>query len=160
MGRTPVTETINGLKVTSAPLKFELAQAMLPDAIEFVSRGIKELGTLIQYAKFDKDGKVEMTPELKAALPAIISSLKPSELRELMTIINRNSFKLLASTTVVMPDVKGDMETKTLSTPKDYEEVFEEHPQMYLPVVLLAGRVTFARFFPDLVRPGGKTPSA
>jgi hypothetical protein len=59
-----------------------------------------------------------------------------------------------------MPDIKARNANFELGKDKDRAAVFDEHPEAFVPIVLFAGRVTFARFFPDIGRLVSETLAA
>jgi hypothetical protein len=136
-GRQPVEQEILGLKFTSQPLPFPAAQALLPEVALIVSIAARELGPAFLKGKL-KD--VDITALLPGLVP-VVEHFGQGRLERLAP-------KLLASTTVVMADLKGDLIRYELLKESDRNAVFEERPDAFLPALFFAGRVTFERFFP------------
>lgn len=145
MAKTLTTETIGGLEVTTFPLPFESAQPLIPTIGEIISITIGELRPLIQ------SGQVKLTDKLDFG---VIASFAPA-LRAVMQYLGENGRleklapKLLATTVVVM-----NGERYELVKEKERKAVFDDHPDIYFPTLFLAGRVTYARFFPAAFRGG------
>jgi hypothetical protein len=146
MGREPVTQEIAGLKVTSSPLPFPRSQELLPEVGQLMALVMRELGSV----------NVKLTDDIMTLAPALGSltaHLSGGTLERLAP-------KLLASTQVIMEDARGEKAVFDLLKEKDRNAVFDEHPEAYFPILIFAGRVTFARFFPASVLTGGPQPTA
>ena len=147
MGREPITETICGLTVTSSPLPFARAQELLPDIANLFSLIIKEMGGISDLK--GTDDIVKLAPILGSVAGFLVGGN-----------LERLAPKILAATEVIMADNRGDKLKYKLDTEKDRISVFDEHPEAYLMILLFAGRVTFARFFPASVLTAGEVKAA
>lgn len=145
----PVEKTIGGLKVQSTPLLFDYAQPMLPTMMEIVALATQDLAGAVASKALDPKGDL--------ADPAIIASMLPV-LKNLGAYLQGRleslAPKILATTRVAAPIASGDLEWHDLSKPKDRSYIFDEYPQLYLPVLVHAGVTTFGRFFPAIDRRG------
>lgn len=141
-GRQPVEQEILGLKFTSQPLPFPAAQALLPEVALIVSIAARELGPAFLKGQSLKD------VDIAALLPGLVPVVEHFGQGRL----DRLAPKLLASTTVVMPDLNGELTRYELLKEADRNAVFEERPDVFLPALFFAGRVTFERFFPASAR--------
>lgn len=148
MGRGPVSAEILGLKVTSQPLEFPTAQALVPEVGEFIARAGRELGVAIVAGIKGSDDIARLLP-----------SLDPVAIRSLLETITKHAKTVLATTVVAIADVKGDLTNRNLADDKDRLYVFNERPDVFIPIVIFAGRVTFARFFPAIDLLVGAIPS-
>lgn len=140
-GRQPVEADIFGLKATAQPLLFPDSQAILPEVMTIVAIGMRELGSAVM------TGVVKLDDDVVKLLPALVPITQHFENGYLARIAP----KILACTTVVMPDFKGDLSKFELSKEADRSAVFNDYPEAYLPMLFFAGRVTFGRFFPESV---------
>jgi len=150
-----VEQLIFGLKVTSSPLPFPIAQELLPEVAEFITRATREFGPAITaLLAGDKPSKEE-------AIVAMLPTLEPTSVKSLLESLTapRNARRLLQSTIVVMENFKGAKENYELRDNERATEVFEEHPEAFIPILLFAGKVTFKRFFPGSAQLVGKTRS-
>ena len=157
MGRQPVELELLGLKVTCQPLKFPEAQAILPEVMHLVSLVLKEVGTVLTEGGLNirEDDVVKLLP----ALTPLTAHFRDG-------LLERLAPKILAATSVVMKDLRGEPSRYDLMKESDRNAVFDEHPEVYLPLLFVAGRVTFGRFFPagalrELLarRKAGSTPT-
>ncbi len=144
MGREPVNEEILGLRVTSQPLPFARAQELLPDALEFVALVGRGLGPVLTSGVKGTDDVIKLLP-----------LMEPGILRQIMAALTKHAAAILHTTTVVMGG-----ERLELMNEKSRNAVFDEHPQAFVPLVVFAGKVTFARFFPAVGQPDAATPTA
>lgn len=153
MGREPVTDEIGGRKVTSQPLPFPKAQALLPEVAELIGLIAREAGDLIGQGKIDI--KKEDIAKLIPVLASVAAFFGQGRLERLAP-------RIMAATTVVMPDEGGEMSNYELGKEKDRDYVFDEQPELYFQILFFAGKVTFARFFPvsALVGKGTRKPSS
>lgn len=138
MGREPVTEEILGLKVTTQPLPFPVSEPLLPEVGELLSLMAAELGGAL------KSGQVKWSDDVMKLAPVLGTVSKFFGAGRLQ----RLSPKVLSTTTVVMENMKGDLQNWEMGKEKDRNYVFDEHPELYIPTLFFAGRVTFKRFFP------------
>lgn len=145
MGREPVIDEIGGRKVTSQPLPFPQAEALLPEVGELLSLMAGELGSAFTEGKISlKDDVMKLAP----ALSTVAQFFGGGRLTKLAP-------KLLACTTVIMPDMRGELANYELGKEKDRNYVFDDQPELYFPILFFAGRVTFKRFFPASVLTAG-----
>lgn len=136
-GRQPVEQEILGLKFTAQPLPFPQAHPLLPEVGSIIALVARELGPAIARG-------IKATDDVTVLLPALLPVVEHFGQGRL----ERLAPKLLATTTVVMPDIKGELTRYELIKEADRNAVFEERPDTYLPAIFFAGRVTYARFFP------------
>jgi hypothetical protein len=152
MARDPVTEELLGRKVTSQPLPFPQAEALLPEVGELLALMAQELGDALSSGKINlKDDVMKLAP----VLGKVSQFFGGGRLQKL-------SPRILACTTIVMPDMKGELANYELSKEKDRTYTFDEQPELYFPTLFFAGRVTFQRFFPAsvLTAAATRTPSS
>lgn len=147
MGGEAQDVEVLGIKATIQKLPFPVAQEMLPDVGDFLARAVKELGAALGSGIKGTDDVVKLL--------AVIS---PAEMRELLVLINKRASKILATTVVVMEGLSGDLENWEMGKEKHRNYVFGERPDLYVPLVIQAGMVTFRGFFPDPARLGVATP--
>lgn len=153
LGRVPVEDEVAGLKVTVTPLGFELARELLPDVARFLTKAATLIGVIAASG-------VKGTDDIKKLL-AFLPQLDAESMGLLMELLNKHAKRLLSTTVVEMEHpIKGETENFELGKDKDRAMVFDEHPEAYVPICLMAGRVTFARFFPATAQPEGETPAA
>lgn len=148
-GREPVETELCGLKVTTTPLPFPKAQELLPEVAEVLSMAFGQMGVLVQAG---------LKPTDNLSSPDVIAKILPA-LGELARFLGNGRLASLAtrvlySTTVVVGEGSGK-EILSLSKEKDRNQAFDEHPELYLPILVFAGSVTFQRFFPASARPEG-----
>lgn len=149
----PTEWTFAGVKCHILPLKFEAAHPMLPMVAELLTIGFSDIVELV------KSGRID--PKADVLDPAIVMAVVPS-LRGVAQFLgesdrlSRFGPKILAGVRCAV-----DEEWQELAKEKDRNYVFEKHPELYLPLVFQAGRVTFGRYFPaGVLRVGAKkTPS-
>lgn len=139
MGRVAVDETIFGYSATSKPLPFERSQPLIPDVMQIIS--IVGEG-IIPLIKKDAFSDREALAKLATPVAALGKYFEGGKLEKL-------SAALLHSTSCV-----ADGEVHELIKDGDRKKLFDEHPDLYFPLLFFAGRVTFARFFPDAARLG------
>lgn len=149
MGREPVTETILGVKITSSPLPFPLAQELLPDVLSTYAVIGGSFAVLVKGGLKGVDDLGKLGPAGKE----IGAHLGGGKLVALTP-------KLLATTYAVLEQDGGADPIKyDLSKADERNAFFDERPDLYIPALSFAGRVTFARFFPGKGRGGGATPA-
>lgn len=145
MGRDPVETTFGGVRIIVEPLPFPQARALLPDVAQTVSLVFEKLGTAVA------SGKLKLSMD-SLEDPKVIAMLMPmlGVIGEHMSEgrLERYTRGLLASTVVCVTNLKGDLEKKQLNSEAALTEVFDEHPSLYIPVLVFAGAVTYQRFFP------------
>lgn len=151
MSRLPTTETILGATVEATPLPFREAQALLPTVAQLVAEVFDNIGPMIASGKFTLDLDV-MSP---AALGAILPALGGMG-RFLDGKLDKLAPRIMATAVVIVDTGKGK-EKYELCKIKEREELFEERPDLYFPLLLWTGRLTFQRFFP--VRGTGENES-
>lgn len=135
-----VDAEILGIKVTCTPLPFNQSQPMLPDVMEFMAVATKAVGVLINSGKLKDVASLKDPKVILAILPFlgdIGGWLQGGKLERLGP-------KIMALTTLIM-----NGERKEMSVDKDRAAVFDARPDLFVPLLLTAGRVTYARFFPD-----------
>lgn len=168
----PVETTIVGLKVRCRPLKHAQSKPLLPDIADLIVRLVKALVKLVGTGAVDglltgnaqQDAK--QLPTLfellrKADVEKVLELLDPTDAKILLDILIRHDATLLSGTIVVMPHpMTGQLENYELAKDKDRSDVFDDHPEAYLPILVFAGRVTYERFFPGIGRRASATPSA
>lgn len=150
-GREPVEATISGFKVISEPLPFKIGQRHLPDVGELVALLFDDVAPLFASGKIkldklsikDPSTLLAITPYLLPLLGKVSRHFGDGKLEYLAP-------KLLSSTFVIMSDMKGEPQKKELANEADRNYVFDERPDLFLPVLVFAGSVTYLRFFPDL----------
>lgn len=152
IGRVPVEDTLLGMTITTTPLSFPVAQPLLPDVVRFLTKA----GTLISLIMSSGVTGVEDVKKLLAFLPR----LDPEAMGFLIELLNKHSKVILSSTTVVMPHpVSGELENFELKDDKRRVMVFDERPDLFMPLCIFAGKVAFARFFPASDQRGEGTPT-
>jgi hypothetical protein len=141
MRRQPVEVELLGLKVTTTPLAFSSSQPLIPDIAQLLAVAARELSPL--FKTLNPKAMLDDTRTLMAIAPALggIAGFLDGKLEKLAP-------RILASTVVVMANLAGEKQAYELGKERDRNEVFDEHPELYFPVLLFAGKVTFARFFP------------
>lgn len=154
MTREPTELRILDARVLSSPLPFERAQPMIPVIGQLLSIAAREVGPLVA------SGKLKLKDDLGD--PRVWMAILPS-LQELCVFMDTRLVdvtpKLLATTRVVIPDSSGEDAAFEMSVKKDMNYVFDQRPDLYLPTLFHAGRVTFARFFPaSALAARGTTP--
>lgn len=167
----PVETEVAGLKVKARPLLHAQSKPLLPDITEFVTRLIRALAKLLGTSALD--GLLAAGTKLDAKhLPTLFAALRkakvdealdriePADARVLMEILTRHDVALLQRTTVVMSAPTGQLENYELGKDKDRADVFDAHPNAYLPILIFAGRVTFERYFFVTAPRASATPSA
>jgi len=143
----PVEEEIFGVRVESTPLPFDRAQPLIPTIGEILSIASRDLAALAASGKLDPRKDV-MDPRVLAALLPAMGQL----MAYLDGKLERLSERLLVGTRVALPDAKGELGWLDLCKPKDRSYAFDQRPDLFLPTLLHAGRVTFGRFFPARAR--------
>src|SRR5690242_13850917 len=133
MAREPVTMEIMGSKVTSQPLRGVRAREKLPVVYEAITLGLKGIGPLFASAA--------ATP---AQISAALAKVDGAAGRRFLEIVNENAAVILESTVAIVDGQKYE-----LVNDQHRDELFDSRPDLYLPIVLFAGRVTYQRFFPD-----------
>lgn len=151
--RDPVETKIADLKVTTVPLPFNKSQPLIPDVAEFISVAAQSLGPLIS------SGSIKGLDSLKD--PKVIAALAPM-LGGIAKFFGAGRLeklapKIMETTSVVMPDKTGELAVFSLGKPKEYNEVFDENPHLYFPILFFSGQVTFKRFFPVSGQQGDAT---
>lgn len=152
MSRLPVESEINGLKVVSLPLPFPSAQPLIPEVAEIVSLALRHLGGMVS-ASGEVSLKTQDVLKLAPVLGELAAHLGAGRLERLAP-------KIMATTTVICEDVKGELQSYDLGKDKERNYVFDEHPGIYFQVLIFAGMVTFKRFFPASGRSVGSVPSS
>lgn len=150
LGRMPVEEELLGVKVECQPLKFESARALLPDVVRFLTKSASVIGEIAAAGITGMD-------DIKKIL-RFLPRLDAEQTGYLMDMLEKHHKKILASTVVVMtnPDT-GNLENFELVKADRMSVVFNERPDLYVPICIFAGRVSFQRFFPGRGQPDGGT---
>ena len=143
-----------GLTVTCTRLKYEAAEDILPEvggifvaAIEQALNGVGALDgglenlDIKELRDLKKIDVAKWIPILAPILSKMFKQLGRGELKRLAPLI-------LAGTEVIMEVEPGIKERHLMSSAKDRAKVFEAYPEAYIPMLLYAGKVTFARYFP------------
>lgn len=148
MPPAPVDVEILGFRTSITPLPFKQSQPMLPTIAEILSIATKDLYPLLA------SGKLNLKTDV--ADPVVLATLLPS-LGNLAAFLNDKLDKL-AGRLLVTARVAVDDQWFDLVKPNDWDYVFNEHPELYLPMTIHAGRITFARFFPASGQKGKRPP--
>lgn len=152
LGRMPVEEELLGVKVECQPLKFEQGRALLPDVVRFLTKAASVIGLIAEAGITGMD-------DIKKILK-FLPRLDAEQTGYLMDMLERHHKKLLASTTVIMTNPNnGQLENFELVKADRMSIVFNERPDLYVPICILAGRVSFQRFFPGNGQPEEGTPT-
>lgn len=145
MVRKSERHELGDVAVTCRQLPYQKAEDILPDVLKVVATmiqaGISE-GVLAKLKDIKaREDVVKLLPVLVPLMRTLGDQLGDGKLKQLAPLV-------LASTTVEMvhPE-KGERETFELHKSADRAAVFDEHPDLYLVTLFLAGRVTFSRFF-------------
>jgi len=146
---TPVEKLIGGLRVESTPLLFEYAQSLLPTMMEIVAIASQDLAVAVATKQINPKGDLS-SPEVMASIFPALRNLAAYLQGKLEVLAP----KVMATTRVAAPISSGEMEWHELSKVKDRAYIFDEYPQLYMPILVHAGVVTFSRFFPELGRRG------
>lgn len=136
-GRQAVEQEILGLKFTAQPLPFPQAQSLLAEVGMLLSLVVRELGPAVARG-------IKSTDDVTVMLPVLVPVMEHLGQGRL----ERLAPKLLACTTVVVPDITGALTRHELMKEADRNAVFDDYPETYLPALFFAGKVTFGRFFP------------
>lgn len=141
MGREPITDTVVGLSVTSSPLPFPKAQELIPDIMKILGLLGASVMPLVKGGLKTTDDVMKLGP----VIAALGNYLADGKLEWLAP-------KILASTVVI-----ADGEKYELLKDQERNNFFNEHPEAFIPMLVFAGRITFARFFPERGLLGGLT---
>lgn len=142
IGRQPITETLLGAKVTAMPLPGDKSPLYLGHVTEIVTLGTRLLGHGFSALESGAlDGGADML-SVKTIL-GILATVPPKEARELVELVLEIAPALVSSTTVILDGTKYELGNEDHRT-----ALLDEHPDLYLPVAIFAGRVTYQRFFP------------
>jgi hypothetical protein len=136
--KSETLELDGDVKVTSEALAWEPAEDILPDVAEIISTVVSSIAPKIA------SGEISGTDDVLTLLPALgalVSTLGNGKLKALAP-------KILAGTSVVMPDDQGLRVKYDLIKKDDRAACFEARPDLYFRILFFAGKVTFARFFP------------
>lgn len=159
LGMQPVEQAFGeDVKATCKPLPFASAQPLIPEVGEIISLALTDLAPAIATGSLKLDASlIKMLPVLFPTMRVLFAYLGVGGRLE------RLAPKILANTFVVMPDAKGELETYEMKNEKDRNRVFDTHPEIYFPLLIMAGQVTFTRFFPAASTtsdpPAGETPA-
>jgi len=151
--RPKETHEIDGMSVTIEALPFERATDILADVQLIVTKTLEAgIGSIIPLfrsgkLKLDADGIQKILPVIMPSLSAATRELA-DRAQHGMTMLKWLEPKLLETVTVVMADEKGVKEHKQLMLAADRAVVFDAHPSAYYPIMFIAGRLSFARYFP------------
>lgn len=154
--------TIGKVHAICEALPYEKAEDSLPDVASFVARALEQIRDLIPaIAEFSVKGSEDvdmamvwkLLPLFAPALVKVADQMGNGTLKRLAPLI-------LASTEVRVPDENGKMERLELMKASDRATLFDQHPEAYFPLLFLAGKVTYGRFFPVLGLKGKGAPKA
>jgi hypothetical protein len=152
------TETFEfeGATVEVTELPWDKSEDLLPEVWQLVTvvfetmRGHADALALLEMLKENAE------QELAAALPAMLPKLIPMLTEAASAIgvklgngrLKALAPQLLSSTKVILTDPEtGQKERCELARAEDRAKVFETYRYLYLPVLFLAGKVTYAPFF-------------
>lgn len=147
---------VGDLKVTTTPLPFNASQPMLPEVAEFIGIAAQHIGPLLASGVISSMDKLVDPKVISQLAPVLVDIGKYFGSGRL----DRLAPKVLATTTVIMKVPGGELETFELGKGKQYQAVFDEHPEAFLSILFFAGKVTFSRFFPGLGKAGKGTTAA
>lgn len=146
LGRMPVEQELLGVKVECQPLKFEQSRMLLPDVVRFLTKAASVIGEIAAAGITGMD-------DIKKILK-FLPRLDAEQTGYLMDMLERHHKKLLSSTTVIMTNpANGALENFELVKADRMSIVFNERPDLYVPICIFAGRVSFQRFFPATGQP-------
>ena len=148
MGREPVEKVWGDVKVIVEPLPFPQAQLYLPDVTEVIAIVFDNVGAAVTSGKV----KLDMDVLDPATLMVLLPTLRVLAQHMGQGRLDRLFPKILATTTVMMKDIAGTVVKKSLGIEAERNEVFDEHPDLFIPVLIFAGNVTYKRFFPARAR--------
>lgn len=164
MSREPQYLELEGVKVTCVPLPYERAEDILPEVAQLITLVMERITSSVstmpeaqqavlmaQLKDLKKADVMTLARILAPTISAVADKLGNGGLKHLAPL-------LMATTQVVMADASGTKATYSLMKPAERGEVFNEHPEAYFPILLFAGKVTFARFFPGSVLAAIPTP--
>lgn len=139
LGKAPVEQSFLGAKATTTPLDGDVAVNYLPNVIEIVALGAQLVG-----AGFEAfvTGKVPGDEDLAR----LVLMLPPARARELLELVFAIADAVVSSTVLIVDGVKYE-----LSNGEHRTALRDDRPDLWLPVVVMAGRITFQRFFPEAV---------
>lgn len=153
------TETFEfeGATVEVTELPWEKSEDLLPEVWQLVSVVFEKMrGHAQALALLEDVLKDHAQEEMSAAMPALLPKLLPM-LTEAANAIGEKlgngrlkalAPQLLSSTKVILADPEtGQKERCELAKAEDRAKVFETYRYLYLPLLFLAGKVTYAPFF-------------
>lgn len=158
------THEIDGVSFRFEALPFDKATDILPEVFQVVSRtleaGIAAVVPLLKSgklriiatdpltgkAKLDGDGLAKLIPLLAPTLVAISNEIGAP--RNGTSMLKFLEPKLFAESSATFTNERGEKERVDLIDGKDRARVFDAHPSTYLLALFLAGKLTFARYFP------------
>lgn len=143
-----------GMTAEIEQLPYDLSEELMPDVWQILSAALDKLqahsALLLELMKSHEGD--EMGQALLAELPRLLPIL--TEVAGAVgEKLGNGKLKWLAArlfrcTRVVLSDPEtGDKERVDLSKVEERAKVFETYPETYLPMVFLAGKVTYGRFF-------------
>ena len=150
MAKTRYTEKLDaeGAAITSEALPFEEAEDLLPEVADVVGTALEFLGPKIA------SGEIQMTMDAMKLAPVLSLLAKKLGSGRLKALAPR----IMAGTQVLLDD-NGEKDKCDLVTKTDRARCFDARPDLYLPILFHAGKVTFARFFPAAWRGGSRRQS-
>jgi hypothetical protein len=154
---------LDGVKFRFEALSYEKATDMLADVFQLVSKtldtGIGRVLDMfksgrIDFAKLKSLDLKDLDPELLSQLLREIAPVLVTVSNELaahkdgVSMLKWLEGRLFENSTAVYKNAKGEKERLSLIDKDDRAALFEQHPSTFLLALFLAGKVTFARYFP------------
>jgi hypothetical protein len=139
-------------RLTCQALPFEKAEDLLPEVMEILATAFEAIppsvaARLKELNRDDPGAILELLP----AFGGLASKLGGGRLRRLAP-------QILAGTSIVLTDDRGEKERLELGKAEDRSTCFDARPELYIPALWYAGKVTFGRFFPALGKRAPKAP--
>lgn len=169
------TVEIDGVSFRFEALPFEKATNMLADVFQIISKtldaGIAKVIGLFKSGQFgdlistDEDGKAKLNPEAIARLLPVLMPVLVTVSGELaankdgLSMLKWLEPRLLENSQATMRNEKGAKERLDLIDAEDRAKLFDAHPSAYLLALFLAGKLTFARYFPVAAAAAGGSKS-
>lgn len=135
--------------IITQALPFEKAEDLLPEVVEIFGGLFDRVLPLIASGGLAADDDVMRLLPLLPAIPALAGRLGGGRLSGLAA-------RVLIGTTVITAPPGGEKAKYDLTNRDERLACFEARPDLYLRCILLAIKVTFARFFPGIGRAKGK----
>ena len=155
--RKPVDVEFFGIKFTTTPLEYKVAEDHLAEVLlittKVFDRAMQEVDPAI-VAVLSSKKLDEITPaELVKLMPAL-SPIALTVFGELGNgVLKRLAPVIFSTTDAIVTNEQGIAEKLELMKESDRALLFDEHPETYLASLFFAGWVTYGRFFPvkDLI---------